>query len=109
MDVKAEMGKGGEDIHGNDDASDRSTSDKRSRRPLPPRSTSMSTDRSSPELFSPSESTSLAAVLSDPGTVSPFGPPFVIHMGTVVGILRDLGLGLGGWAGLRYCVPVYLG
>lgn len=32
-----------------------------------------------------------------------------IHMGTVVGILRDLGLGLGGWAGLRYCVPVYLG
>lgn len=72
MDVKAEMGKGREGIHGNDDASDRSTSDKRSRRPLPPRSTSMSTDRSSPELFSPSESTSLAAVLSDPGTVSPF-------------------------------------
>lgn len=62
-----------------------------------------------PELFSPSESTSLAAVLSDPGTVSPFGPPFVHSYGYGGGNSQGFGIGVGGWAGLRYCVPVYLG
>lgn len=109
MDVKAEMGKGREGIHGNDDASDRSTSDKRSRRPLPPRSTSMSTDRSSPELFSPSESTSLAAVLSDPGTVSPFGPPFVHSYGYGGGNSQRFGIGVGGLGGVAILCPSIFG
>lgn len=100
MDVTAEKGEEEQDIHGNDDASDKSTSNEGPHRPLPSRSTSMATERSSPELFSPSETTSLAAVLSDPGTISPFGPPFVHSYGYGGGNSPRFGTGVGGLGGL---------
>lgn len=69
----------------------------------------MSTDRSSPELFSPSESTSLAAVLSDPGTVSPFGPPFVHSYGYGGGNSQGFGIGVGGLDGVAILCPSIFG